>query len=166
MFLERRCSYEILPLRATGALTNSNPHSTGPLNLAATESCPAAGPIVFITKVRGNSRSARSPGDAQTPESPNIKGVPKFPEIRTEDRKPETEQAMAFSPHAGRQVLLQAMTLQQMLILKTDYTSKLDSLIEPDKRPYYRDHNFRILKAASSVRFKNSKTLYAFDFIV
>jgi len=114
-------------------------------------------------------------------------------EIRTEDRKPETEQAIAFSPHARRQVLLQAMTLQQMLLLKTaalldrgeirdaydleflvkrglqlsgqkttikdilkridafkktDYTSKLGSLIEPDKRPYYRDHNFRILKAA------------------
>lgn len=114
-------------------------------------------------------------------------------EIRTEDRKPETEQAIAFSPHADRQVLLQAMTLQQMLLLKTaalldrgeirdaydleflvkrglqlsgektmaedilkridafkktDYTSKLGSLIEPEKRPYYRDHNFRILKAA------------------
>ena len=114
-------------------------------------------------------------------------------EIRTEDRKPETEQAIAYSTHADRQVLLQAMTLQQMMLLKTaalldrgeirdvydleflvkrglqlagekitlenilnridafkktDYTSKLGSLIEPDMRPYYRDQNFRILKAA------------------
>jgi predicted nucleotidyltransferase component of viral defense system len=114
-------------------------------------------------------------------------------EIRTEDRKPETEQAIAYSPHADRQVLLYAMTLQQMMRLKTaalldrkeirdaydlefmvkrgvqpigakgaledilgiidafkktDYTNKLGSLIEPAKRPYYRDQNFRILKAA------------------
>jgi len=33
-------------------------------------------------------------------------------------------------------------------ILKTDYTAKLSSLTEPGKRPYYRDHNFRILKSA------------------
>jgi predicted nucleotidyltransferase component of viral defense system len=121
-------------------------------------------------------------------------------EIRTEDRKPETEQAIAYSPHADRQVLLQAMTLPQMMRLKaaalldrgeirdaydleflvkrglqpsgektllkailrkidafrkTDYTSKLGSLIEPDKRPYYRDHNFRILKAAIEDRLSD-----------
>lgn len=114
-------------------------------------------------------------------------------EIRTEGRKPEFEQAIAYTPHADRQVLLQAMSLQQMMLLKTaalldrgeirdaydleflvkrglqpagqvnelygilrkienfkktDYTSKLGSLIEPDNRPYYRDHNFRILKSA------------------
>lgn len=31
---------------------------------------------------------------------------------------------------------------------KTDYAVKLGSLIEPELRPYYRDRNFRILKAA------------------
>jgi len=128
--------------------------------------------------------------------------TPKYPrslkiEIKMVDRKPETEQAIAYTPHADSQVLLQAMTLQQMMLLKTsalldrgeirdaydleflvkrglqpagektvlqhmlnridaftktDYSSKLGSLIEPDKRPYYKDHNFRILKAAIGER--------------
>jgi len=37
---------------------------------------------------------------------------------------------------------------------KTDYTTKLGSLIEPDLRPYYRDHNFRILNAAIDKRLQ------------
>lgn len=114
-------------------------------------------------------------------------------EIRKDHRELETEQAIAYSPHDTRQVLLRAMTLGQMMVLKTaalldrgeirdaydleflvkrgvqppgeahllrdilsriagfskrDYSVKLGSLLEPDKRSYYRDQNFRILKAA------------------
>ena len=31
---------------------------------------------------------------------------------------------------------------------KNDYSVKLGSLLEPEKRAYYREHNFKILKAA------------------
>lgn len=31
---------------------------------------------------------------------------------------------------------------------KRDYSVKLGSLLSPDQRPYYREHNFRILKGA------------------
>ncbi len=51
----------------------------------------------------------------------------------------------------------QAHELHQMLdriaaFKKTDYTAKLGSLIEPELRPYYREKNFRILKAAIEKR--------------
>lgn len=114
-------------------------------------------------------------------------------EIRKEPRRPETEQAIAFSPHSSRQVLLRAVSLPEMMASKAaafldrgeirdaydmeflvkkgiapladqemlgeilrrveslpqrDYTVKLGSLLEPEKRGYYREHNFRILKAA------------------
>jgi len=120
-------------------------------------------------------------------------------EIRKEPRRPETEQAIAFSPHSSRQVLLQVVSLRQMMALKAaafldrgemrdaydmeflvkkgippvadqemlgemlrriesipqrDYTVKLGSLLEPEKRGYYREHNFRILKAAIQDRLK------------
>ncbi len=122
-------------------------------------------------------------------------GSPSYPrslkiEIRKDPGRPDTEPAIAYSPHSNRQVLLRAMTLNQMMILKTralldraeirdaydmefmvkrgiplpagvdvperllqrinsfsktDYSSKLGSLLEPEKRIYYREQNFRIL---------------------
>lgn len=122
-------------------------------------------------------------------------GSPSYPrnlkiEIRKDPGRPDTEPAIAYSPHSNRQVLLRSMTLNQMMILKTralldraeirdaydmefmvkrgiplpagvdvperllqvinnfsktDYSSKLGSLLEPEKRIYYRERNFRIL---------------------
>jgi predicted nucleotidyltransferase component of viral defense system len=114
-------------------------------------------------------------------------------EIRTQHEKPETEQTIAYTPHDNRQVLLQTMTLRQMMILKTsallnrgeirdaydmeflvkrgvlpeakgavlrqvlscigafskaDYGVKLGSLLDAEKRAYYRQQNFRILLSA------------------
>ncbi|MFH1627392.1 MAG: nucleotidyl transferase AbiEii/AbiGii toxin family protein [Pseudomonadota bacterium] len=114
-------------------------------------------------------------------------------EIRKEHERPETEQAIAYSPHSTRQVLLQVVTLREMMALKTsalldrgeirdvydmeflvkrgippvsdreilhevlrrinsfskrDYSVKLGSLLEVEKRQYYREHNFRILQTA------------------
>lgn len=123
---------------------------------------------------------------------------PAFPrslkvEIRKEALIPENEEAIAYSPHASRQVLLRAFTLKEMMASKTralvnrgeirdaydleflvkrgiplvadreilqavlqridsfsarDYSVKLGSLLEKDKRSYYRDQKFRILKTA------------------
>jgi predicted nucleotidyltransferase component of viral defense system len=118
-------------------------------------------------------------------------------EIRKDHPPAETETAIAYSPHANRQVMLRALTLRAMMELKTvalldrgeirdaydmeflvkrgicpqadvdslrqvlariadfrktDYTAKLGSLISPELRPYYRDQNFRILKAAIEAR--------------
>jgi predicted nucleotidyltransferase component of viral defense system len=120
-------------------------------------------------------------------------------EIRKNPGRPETETAIAYSPHSNRQVLVRAMTLNQMMMLKTlallergeirdaydiefivkrgiplqaetevlakilrcidrftkvDYSSKLGSLLEPEKRAYYREQNFRILKAEIQDRMK------------
>jgi predicted nucleotidyltransferase component of viral defense system len=114
-------------------------------------------------------------------------------EIRKRSENLETEQAIAYSPHSTRQVLVQTVTLREMMSLKTaalvdrgeirdaydmeflvkrgiglsadrkilekvlrriesftktDYRVKLGSLIGPEQRAYYREHNFRILKAA------------------
>ena len=124
-------------------------------------------------------------------------------EIRRDHPEAETESAIAYSPHSNRQVLLRAMTLEQMMVLKTaalldrreirdaydmellvkrgvpppeevsvlrnivaridafsksDYSVKLGSLLEPGQRPYYRDHNFRILKAAVQERLDKMVT--------
>ncbi|MFC1857811.1 nucleotidyl transferase AbiEii/AbiGii toxin family protein [Thermodesulfobacteriota bacterium] len=113
-------------------------------------------------------------------------------EIRKSDSTFETEQAIAYSPHSNRQVLVHAVTLQGMMAMKTaafldrgeirdaydleflvkrgisligsqkdlkkllgrinslsntDYRVKLGSILEPPKRSYYREHNFRILKS-------------------
>jgi predicted nucleotidyltransferase component of viral defense system len=118
-------------------------------------------------------------------------------EVRKDHPPAETEPAIAYSPHANRQVLLRALTLNAMMALKTsalldrgeirdaydmeflvkrgihpqadektlhqvlerirafkktDYTAKLGSLIAPELRPYYREQNFRILKAAVEKR--------------
>jgi predicted nucleotidyltransferase component of viral defense system len=123
---------------------------------------------------------------------------PAFPrslkvEIRKEALMPENEEAIAYSPHASRQVLLRAFTLKEMMASKTralvnrgeirdaydleflvkrgiplvadrellqaglhrldsfserDYSVKLGSLLEKEKRTYYREHKFRILKTA------------------
>jgi len=122
-------------------------------------------------------------------------------EIRKEHESPETEQAIAYSPHSTRQVLLQALTLREMMALKTsalldrgeirdaydmeflikrgippvpdkeilrevlvrldsfsrkDYSVKLGSLLELEKRQYYREHNSRILQAAVRDTLKES----------
>lgn len=114
-------------------------------------------------------------------------------EIRKGSERLETEQAIAYSPHSTRQVLVQAVTLREMMSLKTtalldrgeirdaydmeflvkrgiglaadkmlldkllrginsftkiDYSVKLGSLLDSEHRAYYREHNFRILKAA------------------
>ena len=114
-------------------------------------------------------------------------------EIRKGPKKAQTEQAIAYSPHSTRQVLVRVITLREMMASKTaafldrgeirdvydmeflhkrgielvpdkkvlekllkkielfspiDYSVKLGSLLEPDKRAYYREQNFRILKAA------------------
>lgn len=123
-------------------------------------------------------------------------------EIRKNPGRPETETAIAYSPHSNRQVLVRVMTLNQMMLLKilalldrgeirdaydiefmvkrgiplqaktevlekirqrinrftkVDYSSKLGSLLEPEKRAYYREQNFRILKTAIQDRIKSSR---------
>lgn len=122
-------------------------------------------------------------------------------EIRKDPGQSDTEPAIAYSPHSNRQVLLRAMTLDQMMLLKTralldrgeirdaydmefmvkrgvapaaeaevlekllqrinafskiDYSSRLGSLLEPEKRSYYREQNFRILKNAIQDRLEAS----------
>lgn len=114
-------------------------------------------------------------------------------EIRKGSERLKTEQAIAYSPHSTRQVLVQTVTLREMMSLKTkalldrreirdaydmeflvkrgispaadqkildrilrriesftknDYSVKLGSLLGPEQRAYYREHNFRLLKAA------------------
>ncbi len=114
-------------------------------------------------------------------------------EIRKEVQSPLSEQAIAFSPHSFRQVLLRTVSLPAMmsskiaafmdrkeirdvydmeflvkkgitpaadpdvlkevrrridLLTKQDYTSKLGSLLAAEKRSYYVEKNFTILKAS------------------
>ena len=64
---------------------------------------------------------------------------------------------MEFLVKRGILPTAEAATLRQVLtriaaFKKTDYTSKLGSLIEAERRPYYRDHNFRILRMAIDAR--------------
>ena len=114
-------------------------------------------------------------------------------EIRKETKKIKTEQAIAYSKYSNRQVLLRAVSLEDMMrekinaflnrqeirdvfdiefllkkgiplessseilqkllkkinsLDKRDYTVKLGSILEEDKRKYYISENFKIVKLA------------------